>query len=163
MVNRRKSAEIKSLHGTFRKDRDGDRTEAKLAPVTDISKLKRPEWLDDDAVAAWDEVLPLLIEMGVITFADRHLLISFVCATSRLKAAEKEIEANGLIVQGSTGPKKNPAVSVSDESMKMIRGLSADLGLTPGSRPGLNAKVPEQLTPEEREKAEKAKRLLKPG
>ena len=163
MVNRRKSAEIKSLRGTFRKDRDGDRTEAKMPPVTDIAKLKRPEWLDDDAVAAWDEVLPLLIEMGVITFADRHLLIAFVCAVSRLKSAEREIEANGLIVQGSTGPKKNPAVSVSDESMKMIRGLSSDLGLTPASRPGLNAKLPEKLTPEEQKKAEIAKRLIHDG
>ena len=161
MGRRKKPAELHRIHGTGEPARVNEDAPA-IEAVKDSDKLKRPEWLDDDAVAAWDEVLPLLIKMGVISIADRHLLIAFVCAVSRLKAAQKEIESNGLVVFGATGSKKNPAVTIADEATKQIRALSDDLGLSPKSRPGLHAKPPHELSAEEKAQEEAALRLLGP-
>ena len=159
MPARKKSRKAKILQGTFRKDRDGNRNEPEIDPVKDQTALERPLWLDDDARAAWEYYLPILIEMGVITQADRALFTAYCVAVSTLKAAQKEIDENGLIVQGATGPKKNPAITIGDEAMRMIRLLGADLGLTPASRPGLHANPPPDNSPH----AEAARRLLKPG
>ena len=162
MGRRKKPAELHRIHGTgerARLNKDAPAIEA----VNDSAKIKRPEWLDDDAVEAWNELLPILIRMGVFTIADRHLLIALCCAISRLKAAQRVIESDGLVVFGATGSKKSPGVTIADESTKAIRALSGDLGLSPPSRPGLKAKPPQELSPEEKAQEEAARRLLKPG
>ena len=159
MPRRKKPADLHRIHGTDEPGRVNKDAPA-IAAVSDSEKLKRPEWLDDDAVAAWDEVLPLLIKMGVITIADRHLLIAFVCAVSRLKAAQRVIEADGLVVHGATGSKKNPGVTIADEATKQIRALSGDLGLTPASRPGLKANPLHELSDAEKAQEATARRLI---
>ncbi len=160
MGRRKKSGELHAIHGTGQPSRINKDAPA-IEAVDDIEKLERPLWLDADAVAAWDELLPILIRMGVITVADRHLLIALVCAISRLKGSQREIEANGLIVHGATGSKKSPGVTIADESTKQIRALSADLGLSPASRPGLKAKSLHKLSDYEKSQKEAAERLLK--
>ena len=160
MGRKRKPASLHDIHGTVqpgRLNKDAPAIEA----VSDIEKLKRPLWFDTDAREAWDELLPILIRMGVITVADRHLLIALCCAISRLKAAQRVIEADGLVVHGATGSKKSPGCTIADESTKAIRALSADLGLTPASRPGLHAKPPRELSPYEKAQEEAARRLIK--
>ena len=162
MPRRKKSRTAKILRGTFRSDRDDDHVEPEIDPIEDQTALERPTWLDDDAVTAWNYYLPILIEMGVITKADLAIFTAFTVAVSGLKAAEKEIESNGLIVIGASGPKKNPACTIRDECMRMIRSLGADLGLTPASRPGLHANPPGGMSAEEKAHEEVARRLIKP-
>ena len=161
MGRRKKPAELHHIHGTGERARL-NKDAPEIEPVSDIEKIKRPLWLDADAVAAWDELMPILIRMGVFTIADRHLLIALCCAISRLKAAQKEIELNGLVVQGATGSKKSPGCTIADESTKAIRALSGDLGLSPPSRPGLKANPPYELSDEEKEREATARRLLGP-
>ncbi len=161
MPRRKKPAELHHIHGTGEPGRLNEDAPG-IEPVRDQAKIKRPNWLDDDAMETWNEFLPILIRMGVFTVADRQLLIAFCCACSRLKAAEREIQSNGLVIFGATGNKKNPAVTIADEATKQIRALSADLGLTPASRPGLKANPPTELSPEEKAYEEAARRLIKP-
>ncbi len=162
MGRRKKPAELHRIHGTGERARLNKDAPA-IEPVSDIEKLERPLWLDPDAVAAWDELLPILIRMGVFTIADRHLLIALCCAISRLKAAQREIEADGLVVHGATGSKKSPGCTIADEATKVIRALSGDLGLSPVSRPGLHANPPQELTEEEKKAEATALRLLGPN
>ena len=162
MGRRKKPADLHRIHGT---DKPGKMNydAPEIEAVSNIEKLARPLWLDADAVAAWDELLPILIRMGVFTIADRHLLIALVCAISRLKAAQRVIEADGLVVHGATGSKKSPGCMIADEATKAIRALSGDLGLSPPSRPGLKANPPYELSDEEKKREATARRLIKPG
>ena len=163
MGRRKKSKSAKILRGTFRKDRDGDRTEPKIDPVKDPAALVRPVWLDDDAVECWDYTLPIMIRMGTITVADLQIFIDYCLCVSLLKSAQKDVDENGLTVMGASGIKKSPSITIRDEQIKQIRLHAADLGLTPASRAGLNAKPPHELTGEEKRMKEAAKRLIKPG
>ena len=160
MPRRKKPAELHRIHGTGERARLNEDAPG-IEPVRDQAKIKRPNWLDDDAVETWNEFLPILIRMGVFTIADRQLLIAFCCACSRLKAAQKEIQSNGLVIFGATGNKKNPAITIADEATKQIRALSADLGLTPGSRPGLKANPPGEQSAEDAKMADAVRRLIK--
>ena len=163
MPRRKKSRTAKILSGTFRKDRDGDRTEPKLDPVKDPAALVRPTWFDDAAVRCWDYTLPIMIRMGTITIADLQIFIDYCSCVSMFEAAQKDIDETGLTVMGAAGIKKNPSVTIRDEQIKHIRQHAADLGLTPASRASLNAKPPQELTKEEKEAEATALRLLGPN
>ena len=149
MARRKKSAALHRIHGTDVKGRLNE-NEPEIDPIKDQSELKRPAWIHGDAREAWDFYLPILIDMGIITRADLALFTAYCVAVKTMKAAQKEIDENGLIVQGSTGPKKNPAITIQDEAMRMIRLIGADLGLTPASRPGLHANPPPDNSPQAR-------------
>ena len=161
MARRRKSKTAKIVQGTFRPDRDGDRTEPKIDPVKDPAALVRPVWLDDDAIECWDYTLPIMIRMGTITVADRQHFIDYCLMVSTLYAAQKDIDENGLTVMGAAGIKKNPAVTIRDEAVKQIRLHAADLGLTPASRAALNANAPHEPSDEEKAQDEAARRIIK--
>ncbi len=161
MGRRKKSGQLHAIHGTSQPSRINKDAPA-IDAIDDIEKIERPLWLDPDAVAAWDELLPILIRMAVFTVADRHLLIALVCAISRLKAAQRVIESDGLVVHGATGSKKSPGCTIADEATKAIRALSGDLGLSPPSRPGLRANPPQELSDKEKEAEATALRLLGP-
>ncbi len=159
MVNRRKSIKAKILQGTFRKDRDGNRNEPKIEPA---KTLERPTWFSEDEVEVWNYTLPILIDMNVVTRADLWITITHVCACARFKAAERAIDADGLVIQTPTGIKKNPAVTIADEAVKQIRQTCDALGLTPAARAALSVPPPTDLSDEEAKHAEAAKRLIKP-
>ena len=161
MRRKKKPADLHRIHGTGERARLNEDAPA-IEAVDDIEKLKRPLWFDTDAREAWDELLPILIRMGVITVADRHILIALCCAISRLKAAQRVIESDGLVVHGATGSKKSPGCTIADEATKAIRALSGDLGLSPPSRPGLRANPPQELSDKEKEAEATALRLLGP-
>ncbi len=155
MGRKKKPTRLHLVHGTDRKDRINT-AEPEVEPV---SELVAPSWFSAEQRAEWDLYLAELVAMRVIARADSAVLASFCIAVACLKDCEKLIDVNGLVIDGDNGPKKNPAITIGDEAMRMIRLLGADLGLTPASRPGLQANPP----PDNSEKARAARRLLKPG
>ena len=103
MGRRKKPADLHRIHGT---DKPGKMNydAPEIEAVSNIEKLARPLWLDADAVAAWDELLPILIRMGVFTIADQSedsertaairvapdaQISSFVCDERLLLAASR--------------------------------------------------------------------------
>ena len=54
------------MEGTLRKDRHEDRDEIELPPGVP----EKPEWLNKEASAEWDRVVPLLMDHGILSDID---------------------------------------------------------------------------------------------
>jgi P27 family predicted phage terminase small subunit len=87
-----------------------------------------PDWLDDAARGVWAVVVPQL--RGHVEEIDEYALACFCVTFARWRAAEQDVTERGLRI----GEKLNPSVKQSDAFLKQLRGMLAELGLTPASR-----------------------------
>lgn len=91
--------------------------------------LNVPDWIDEEAQKEYRRVAPMLKKLN-ITALDRQVLTDYCIAVSTLKKAIKEIEKQGLMIDG----KKNPAVNIMLDMQKEIRANAGSLGMTLDSR-----------------------------
>lgn len=101
-----------------------------------------PSYLGEDAAAEWRRVARTLHEMRVLTEADLQALALYCAAFERWRAAEAEIEKEGLVVPTGTtgrGVKANPAVSISNMAWEQMRKILIEFGMTPSSRARVQA------------------------
>lgn len=100
-------------------------------PVASVPAIlpDRPLWLDGLAADEWDRVAPHVL--GTVTEVDQTVFAVYCQTYARWREAEKELNDGGLVL--SSG-KPNPAARQSDALLKQLRGLLAELGLTPASR-----------------------------
>jgi P27 family predicted phage terminase small subunit len=97
-----------------------------------------PGWLDAAAKSAWNQLAPLLHQMGVLTLADANVLTRYCITWSRWKAAEQWIQDNGEVAEVETDsgttyvphPQVRIAAMLGDQLGKMEQ----QLGLTPAAR-----------------------------
>lgn len=113
-----KSESDKKARGTTRKDRG--QPEPTGEPIHD---LPPPDWLSDDAKAAWQTFRPQL--EGMVTAAELPMLEVYCCLLGRFHTGEKEGK-----------PMRSPEVA-------QMRGLAASFGLLPAER----ARVPKKKAP----------------
>jgi P27 family predicted phage terminase small subunit len=99
-------------------------------PVEDI--LKTPTFLDADGKKVYKRTLKLIGPEGtnILCDADKDTLTTFAAAVSILKQCSKEIQENGVIVDG----KSNPAVKMFENYSKVVKSFSSSFGLDPFSR-----------------------------
>lgn len=102
-----------------------------------------PEHLDDIARAEWFRTAKVLIDMGLLTLADRSALAAYCVAYSRWVHAEEQVKKYGTIVKSPAKgfPMKSPYLTVADQAMEAMRKLMVEAGLTPSSRSRI--KLPE--------------------
>ena len=81
----RKPTDLKKLHGTARADR------RRGASQVDDRLPDPPADLDNEALAEWRRVVPVLDEMGLLTRADRAVLTGYWQSWARWMAAELTI------------------------------------------------------------------------
>jgi P27 family predicted phage terminase small subunit len=94
-----------------------------------------PQWLDTEALAEWNRVVPSLDALGLLTAVDRAALTAYCLAWSLLVGAQVEIVENGIMVYGQKGERvKNPAIQVQRDATATIKGFCAEFGLTPSAR-----------------------------
>ncbi|TWU03061.1 Phage terminase, small subunit [Symmachiella macrocystis] len=95
-----------------------------------------PEHLDDIARAEWFRTAKVLIDMGLLTLADRSALAAYCVAYSRWVHAEEQVKKYGTIVKSPAKgfPMKSPYLTVADQAMEAMRKLMVEFGLTPSSR-----------------------------
>ena len=91
---------------------------------------RAPAWLARDAKAEWKRVAPILTERRTLTEADLGCLEAYCAAIGLMRAAQRQIDAEGLTM----GSRKHPAVAIQSDAMTQARQLAAELGLTPVSR-----------------------------
>lgn len=99
------------------------------------------------------------MRLRVLTLADGHALGALCCAQALWMAAVQEIEKQGETVsepvldrqRNLVGHKvrKNPAVTIAAEFLKITKSYLAEFGLTPSSRARVPAAPPE-MSPEEK-------------
>jgi P27 family predicted phage terminase small subunit len=110
-------------------------------PKLDASDGACPEWLVDEAQEVWHTVAPMLIEHGLLSVVEEEQLAVYCTAVALHRQAAREVERDGLIVNGAMGGKvKNPALTVLREAATTIRQFAAEFGLTPSARQSI--KVP---------------------
>lgn len=133
----------KKLEGTYRKDRDpsagGEFTPPPGVPV-------RPKWLDKEACAEWNRVVPLLLEGKVLTALDGGALERYCVAHSNWVKAQRDVQKNGVVMLSKFGPMTNPNVRIAKDERAAAKQLAQELGLSPSARTRVKvtAKAPEQ-------------------
>lgn len=107
----------------------------------------RPAMLDGDAIACaeWDRKAALLLEQRVLTVADGSVLARYCALYSRLQRIRAQTKTPGFafVVETDLGPKKNPMVTVETETLRELRMVEQELGLTPHSRTRVASIAPE--------------------
>jgi len=101
---------------------------------------KCPTWLDEEAKAAWRQVVPMLEGMGVLTKADGNALARYCRIWSRWRKAEDFIDEHGLVypLKDDDGNVKCvqqwPQVSIANKLAQQLTRLEGEFGLTPSAR-----------------------------
>lgn len=122
-----------------------------------------PDWLDDDAQAAWEQLVPMLETMGVLTRIDGNALARYCLLWSRWRKAEAFIAEKGDMY-----PLKNPdgsvryfqqwpQVSIANRLAQQLTRLEQEFGMTPSAR----ARI--QLQPAAEDKKHDKARFFKTG
>lgn len=157
---------VKALRGN-----PGKRELNEAEPIVGAGDPVCPEGLHADAKKEWDEILPILKRMKVITAADSKALAAYCNLFHRWQQAEREIERLGIMlgapvlleqwVENVADPsksgfvktvagieyKKNPAVGISFEAQKAMKSFLIEFGLTPASRGKLHVEKPKEADP----------------
>jgi P27 family predicted phage terminase small subunit len=100
----------------------------------------RPDWLDDDAKAAWDEVVPMLEGMGILTRIDGPALARYCRIWSRWRKMESFIDEKGEMypIREEGGKVKCfqqwPQVAIAHRLALQLTKLEAEFGMTPSAR-----------------------------
>jgi P27 family predicted phage terminase small subunit len=134
------------LTGTWRgKKRQGE-------PKVDIAVPDAPDWLSDEAKAAWDELATVLAPMMVVSPSDAISLAQLAEYLAQWKKATAALKRYGEVMPTRdesgkiVGFRRSPWVAMQMEYGLMLRRLMAEFGMTPSARArlGNNAEDPKE-------------------
>lgn len=92
---------------------------------------ERPDWLTDPtAVEAWERLVQLLADRGVLTVADADAIVLAAVAEAEFRAADNLIATQGLVLGGTP----HPAVKIRESAWKRWSAGLSRLGLDPITR-----------------------------
>lgn len=156
---------VKRLRGN-----PGHRELNEAEPIVGAGDPVCPPGLHPDAKKEWDDILPILKRMKVVTAADSKALAAYCNLFHRWQQAEREIERLGIMLGAPilleqwvehTDPtksgfvktvagieyKKNPAVGISFEAQKAMKSFLIEFGLTPASRAKIHVEKEKEADP----------------
>lgn len=97
--------------------------------------LEPPEGLEPAAVIEFQRLKTVLTDPPcVLSARDQDALADLATCLVRLRAAEREIGAGGVVVQTNQGPRRNPAVMVAGSYRQSVLAWAARFGMTPDAR-----------------------------
>ena len=114
---------------------------------------EKPEWLDELAQKAWDYLVPLLQQMGVLTRIDANALSRYCHLWSRWREAETFIAKHGLMypLKDDDGQPKCfqpwPRVSIANKLTQQLTRLEQEFDMTPSARSRLMLAAPVKQYP----------------
>jgi P27 family predicted phage terminase small subunit len=103
-----------------------------------------PESLPEKPAAVWREVVPELVEIGLVRSIDATVLEALCRAVSRAREAEAILDADGLIVEGARGMVPHPAQRIASSSWALALRIAGEYGLTAVARLRVGAAVLQQ-------------------
>jgi len=93
------------------------------------------------AVAKWNELVPILIQLGTLTQADGEALATLCEVYAATQACLLELRASGPVMKTDLGGvKPNPAGPLYRSLVALQASLMGEFGLTPSSRTRLGGK-----------------------
>ena len=107
-----------------------------------------PDWLDGDAKAKWNELVPKLEQMGVLTLIDQDAVARYCHLWVRWRAAEDFIKKHGEMypLKDDKGRTKCvqawPQVATANKLAQQLTRLEQEFGLTPAARTRIHIQVP---------------------
>jgi P27 family predicted phage terminase small subunit len=138
---------VKKLRGN-----PGKRKLDKSEPKVPAGAPEMPRDLPRAAAREWKRILPELRQLGVLSTIDRAALAAYCHAYARWFEAEKHVRRYGVVVKeqillmgvptGYVRIKKNPAVTVSEGAMKLMKSFLVEFGMTPSSRSRVRIEKP---------------------
>ena len=131
-----KPTAIKILEGT-------QRGPVKREPSAPAGSPPMPERLRVEplAVAKWEELVPILLGMNVLTTGDGEALATLCEVYAAAQACLLELRASGPVMKtGLGGIKPNPAGPLYKGLVSLQASLMTEFGLTPSSRVRLGTK-----------------------
>lgn len=106
-----------------------------------------PSWLCAEAKREWQRVVRSFREQGRdLVEADRGPLACYCESWATYVQATREAR-NKPVVQGSHGPRKNPACQVANEARIAVLQFARDFGLTPAARSRMKIETGDQVDP----------------
>jgi P27 family predicted phage terminase small subunit len=102
-----------------------------------------PEHLTDDALAEWNRVIDLLVNLKLVTQIDRAALAAYCQAYGRWVQAERSLAemaakdklTRGLMIKTKSGNLiQNPLVGAANKAMADMMRYCVEFGMTPSSR-----------------------------
>lgn len=98
-----------------------------------------PEHLDSYAVEAWEKLVPELVKLQMFTVLDHHAVEQYCQTYARWRRAEDELRKEGsdtYETHGKQGTMKRamPEVAIVAESIRLMRSVGSEFGLSPVAR-----------------------------
>ncbi len=121
-------------------------------PKPSLKVPKAPEWVSFGARQVWNRLAPELHEKGVLTSWDLDAFAAYCEAVIHHRDACKQVDEEGIVVQGDRGMVKNPALQLVRDNAQLLRGFAQEFGLTPSARSGIELPTSEE--------SDSARRLL---
>ncbi|HEY0701256.1 MAG TPA: phage terminase small subunit P27 family [Candidatus Acidoferrales bacterium] len=116
-----------------------------------------PVGLSKVAAAEWNSILPELRQLGVLSSIDGKALAAYCHSYARWFEAEEKVKQFGIVVEEPIllmgiptdycRLKKNPAVTISETSMKIMKSFLVEFGMTPSSRSRVRIEKPTEADP----------------
>lgn len=136
-----KPTQLKLLHGTFRPDRANPNE-----PRPEIAPPPVPAWLTGEARRLWEEIVPELVALGILSRIDGPSLACYCSAVADLARARRVIQLHG---KGQDVLQKWLAIQAT--AMRQVREFASEFGLTPSARTRVSGAPPTLQDPEEAE------------
>jgi P27 family predicted phage terminase small subunit len=133
---------LKKAQGTFRKERTTAGKILELPPGSPPT----PE-LPAEALKIWNQLVPLLLEAGVLAKVDGGILEAYCRTHARAVSLDSEA-GKRPVTKTPFGLKVNPAVIEARKLWPIVEKLATDLGLHYAARS--RVKPPEQEKPEDK-------------
>lgn len=127
----RKPTSLKVLHGDFEKN---PQRKTKNEPTPEVKTPKCPAHLPTLAKNEWKRICSELVELGVLSLAERASLEQYCRAYAEWREAGKSLEQNGRFYVEDGTTKENPAGKAMRSWAGICHKLLCEFGLTPSSR-----------------------------
>ena len=113
----------------------GKRPLNKREPKPEAKAPECPAHLDDLAKTEWARVVPILLQMRVLTEADYMALGTLCQAYSTMAKAQEQLTKTGILFKTPNGYiQQSPLISIVNQSAELVTKLAREFGLTPSAR-----------------------------
>lgn len=125
-----KPSHLKVLNGN-----PGNRPLNEQEPRPAQGEPLKPSWLEGRAASAWDELVPELARIGLLTVVDGHALAVYCEAWATYVQASEVVRKEGVLIESYRGGMaKNPAAQIMRDSADLMMKVGGQFGLSPATR-----------------------------
>ena len=134
------------------KGNPGKRPLNKNEPKPAADAIQPPEWVTGKSLDKWNEVVPKLIGMGVMTNADIDTIARYCTMYEQYVKYLEQVRRglDVLVIRDDAGKVKymqsTPAATMLTKLAASMLRIEQEFGLTPSARTGIVAKKPQDIS-----------------